>query len=189
MPRWGETWLDIRWEKHTLMDGQRDIRNMAYQLWGTGKPMKQAASSSLRLLLNSLRHGARANTGRYRASFRPDVVYRKDGVHITVGSVVDYAPFVEENASPHWPPPPPIIDWVKQRRLVGKFQNKRTKYSYQGSRARRETEVKQIAFLISRKISVVGTRGDHHVQEVVARVSPVVARIFGEAVDAVLRSK
>lgn len=59
-----------------------------------------------------------------------------------------YLKFIELGTKPHWPPPQPMIEWVKNKKLPTKEST--------GNKSL-PTE-KQLAYLVSRKISEVGTK-------------------------------
>ena len=66
----------------------------------------------------------------------------------------DYWKYVEEGTKPHWPPPSAILRWITIKPVIPRPDKN-------GS----IPTPKQLAFLISRKISEVGTKGTHDLKE------------------------
>ncbi|MGE4334583.1 MAG: hypothetical protein AB7E55_01230 [Pigmentiphaga sp.] len=86
--------------------------------------------------------------GLMRASFSPGhpmtATRFLSASRAAVGSRVHYAIYMDRGTRPHWPPVQPIREWVKRKRIaIG------------------EEQVKQVAFLISRKIARFGIKGRH----------------------------
>ena len=74
----------------------------------------------------------------------------------------DYWKYVEEGTEPHWPPRQAILDWIKIKPVIPRPDD----------RGRIPTP-KQLAFLISRKISREGTEGSHDLQTAEDAVIPM----------------
>ncbi len=74
----------------------------------------------------------------------------------------DYWKYVEEGTEPHWPPRQAILDWIKIKPVIPRPDD----------RGRIPTP-KQLAFLISRKISREGTEGSHDLQTTEDAVIPM----------------
>lgn len=66
----------------------------------------------------------------------------------------EYWKYVEEGTKPHWPPPSAILHWIEVKPVIPR----------PGKDGRIPTP-KQLAFLIGRKISEVGTKGTHDLEE------------------------
>lgn len=66
----------------------------------------------------------------------------------------EYWKYVEEGTKPHWPPPSAILHWITVKPVIPR----------PGKDGRIPTP-KQLAFLIGRKISKVGTEGTHDLKE------------------------
>ena len=66
----------------------------------------------------------------------------------------DYWKYVEEGTKPHWPPPSAILRWITIKPVVPR-----------PDKNGHIPTPKQLAFLISRKISEVGTKGTHDLKE------------------------
>lgn len=89
------------------------------------------------------------------------------GVAGIVGSPQQYALPVELGTKPHFPPLAPLQDWVERKLGVDK------------------SESKQVAFLIARKISRKGTKGQHpfekgmseNSRQVISMIEAAIARI------------
>ena len=67
--------------------------------------------------------------------------------------IQDYWKYVENGTKPHWPPISAIEEWVKVKKLVPTSVNGRV------------PSTKQLAYLIARKISEVGTKGTESLSE------------------------
>ena len=74
----------------------------------------------------------------------------------------DYWKYVEEGTEPHWPPRQAILDWIKIKPVIPRPDDKG-----------RIPTPKQLAFLISRKISREGTEGSHDLQTAEDAVVPM----------------
>jgi hypothetical protein len=78
------------------------------------------------------------NTGRLRASITPAVRVRGNTVEGVVGSNVKYAPFVELNTRPHWPPLAALEVWARRHHTT--------------------------AYVVARAIARRGTYGKHYLE-------------------------
>ena len=74
----------------------------------------------------------------------------------------DYWKYVEEGTEPHWPPRQAILDWIKIKPVIPRPDDKG-----------RIPTPKQLAFLISRKISREGTEGSHDLQTAEDAIIPM----------------
>ena len=68
----------------------------------------------------------------------------------------DYWKYVEEDTKPHWPPVNKILEWISAKPIIPKADD----------RGRIPTP-KQLAYLIGRKISRVGTEGSHDLKDAI----------------------
>lgn len=101
------------------------------------------------------------NTGRLRASITPEVRSESDTVIGVIGSNVTYAPFVEFDTRPHWPPIAALKVWAERHHAN--------------------------AFLVARAISRRGTIGKHYLQKAFdANKSKIEAR-FNKVVEQIAR--
>ena len=73
--------------------------------------------------------------------------------------MADYWKYVEDDTRPHWPPVDKILEWVRIKPVL---PNPDTS-------GKLPTE-KQLAFLISRKISEVGTTGSHDLERTLQEI-------------------
>ena len=73
--------------------------------------------------------------------------------------MADYWKYVEEDTTPHWPPVDKILEWVRIKPVLPNPD----------SSGKLPTE-KQLAFLISRKISEVGTTGSHDLERTLQEI-------------------
>lgn len=92
-----------------------------------------------------------------------------DRVIGAVASPLPYAEYRELGTRPHFPPVEPLEDWVQAKLGIDD-----------------EGERRNVAFLIARKISRVGTKGDGTWQRVADASAPEVERRFVDAIDRVL---
>ena len=83
----------------------------------------------------------------------------------------DYWKYVENGTKPHWPPIDAILKWVKVKHIL-------PSNTYNG---KLPTE-KQLAYLISRKISEKGTEGTHDLRETLQQVNNMFEQRIGEAI-------
>lgn len=81
------------------------------------------------------------NTGNLRDKMPFEVVQRDNVIMGVVGSKIKYAPFVEDDTRPHWPPRRPIIYWAMRKLQL------------------RGTELRAAVRGIQRKIAHHGTKG------------------------------
>ena len=68
----------------------------------------------------------------------------------------EYWKYVEEDTKPHWPPVNKILEWISAKPVIPKPDD----------RGRIPTP-KQLAYLIGRKISRVGTEGSHDLKDAI----------------------
>lgn len=73
--------------------------------------------------------------------------------------MADYWKYVEDDTRPHWPPVDKILEWVRIKPVLPNPD----------SNGKLPTE-KQLAFLISRKISEVGTTGSHDLERTLQEI-------------------
>ena len=83
----------------------------------------------------------------------------------------DYWKYVENDTRPHWPPIDAILKWVKVKKIL-------PSKTYDG---KLPTE-KQLAYLISRKISEKGTTGTHDLRDAMQAVNIQFEQRIGDAV-------
>ena len=96
--------------------------------------------SATRDLLNSVEYQVMFNGVAYEVQLRLE----------------DYWKYVEEDTKPHWPPVNKILEWISAKPIIPKPDD----------RGRIPTP-KQLAFLIGRKISRVGTEGSHDLKDAI----------------------
>lgn len=83
----------------------------------------------------------------------------------------DYWKYVENDTKPHFPPLKAILEWVKVKPVLP------TK-TYNGKLPTQ----KQLAFLIARKISEVGTKGSKDLQQTLQEVNRMYEQRIGDAI-------
>ncbi|HIH45246.1 MAG TPA: hypothetical protein HA257_09340 [Candidatus Methanoperedenaceae archaeon] len=78
-----------------------------------------------------------------------------------IGSEAKYAPFVELDTRPHWPPIEPLVEYahlkLRKRYSIKTFGPR----SYKEAAGAKEDTAEQVGFLLARKISRKGTKGQH----------------------------
>lgn len=84
----------------------------------------------------------------------------------------DYYKWVENDTKPHFPPLSAILEWVKVKPVI-------PSQTYNGKLPTQE----QLAFLIARKISEVGTKGTHDLETARNDMDATLDQILGEAVS------
>lgn len=87
----------------------------------------------------------------------------------------DYWKYVEYNTKPHFPPLQPLEEWVKNKIKLGLLLP--TPYN-----GKLPTE-KQLAFLVARKISKVGTKGTHDLEETLEEINAIYEMKIEEALN------
>ena len=103
--------------------------------------------------------------GGLRGSIASDEQAHSDRVIGMVGSPLNYAVPVELGTRPHFPPLQPLEDWVRAKLDVP------------------DAQVRNVAFLIARKISKVGTQGAHMFEEAFDATADQVEKIFSLGVQ------
>ena len=96
-------------------------------------------------------HPTKENT---LASTVTSEVIVKGTTYEVVLNLQDYWKYVEEGTKPHWPPVDAILHWVQVKPVIPR----------PGADGHIPTQ-KQLAYLIGRKISEVGTKGTHDLKE------------------------
>lgn len=86
--------------------------------------------------------------------------------------LADYWKYVEDDTRPHWPPVDKILEWVRIKPVLPTPL----------SNGKLPTE-KQLAFLISRKISEVGTTGSHDLERTLEEIDQEWEERIEEAID------
>lgn len=105
----------------------------------------------------------------------------------------DYFPYWNDGTEPHWPPLPALEKWVEDKGIVSRPMNIVRKWSWTTKDGQTHTNakevtilptVKQIAFLVGRKISLEGTEGRGGFEEVydnlIGYYEPLIVEAFAE---------
>lgn len=139
--------MPIHTEIRGLKEMQRNLEKAAADLHGS--PVVEAMRDSTLLVERDTKQNlvgyqspsiGGVNTGRLRASITPQVTGNASiELRGVVGSNVTYAPFVEFNTRPHWPPFAALEVWAQRHHTT--------------------------AFLVARAISRRGTIGKHYLQK------------------------
>jgi hypothetical protein len=109
------------------------------------------------------------NTGALRSSIGHEIRGLGAQMEGVVGTSKEYAPFVELDTRPHWPPAAPIQYWAQRKlKLAG-------------------ADLARATFYVRSKIALVGTRGKHMFQQAFddtqARVKEMWSETWSEAVQ------
>ena len=72
----------------------------------------------------------------------------------------DYWKWVEDDTRPHWPPMNKILEWIKAKPVIPRPDANGIKPTQ-----------RQLAYLIGRKISEVGTEGSHDLQSAIDTIN------------------
>ena len=72
----------------------------------------------------------------------------------------DYWKWVEDDTRPHWPPMNKILEWIKAKPVIPRPDANGIKPTQ-----------RQLAYLIGRKISEVGTEGSHDLQNAIDTIN------------------
>lgn len=83
--------------------------------------MKKGLSKSLKVITNQVKVETPVDTGRLRAGMTDEVRDSGNEIIGVVGNVVEYAPFVENGSSPHFPPPAALAKWAKRHGNIPPF--------------------------------------------------------------------
>lgn len=140
----------------------------------SGGPMLEAMKKSTLLVVGTARKEAKSDRGVYRNSITPAVSQNGKRVEGIVGSNLAYAPFAMLDTKPHWPPIAPILAWVRRKRLA------------KGSGKKRSQEERGIAFMIARRISRKGTKGDHALEKGIDQNVNGIVRLLTRAVEKIV---
>ena len=168
----------ISLELRGLKEAQAKAIQVATDLHGA--PLVEAIRDCTLLVTRTGRTEASVDTGRYRASVTPEVRVHGEIVEGMVGSNVAYAPFTVLGSKPHWPPIAAIQAWVHRKGLGGR--------DYGHGRIKRAPEAIEagIAFLIARKISRSGTKGDKSLITAIEQNAPAIYRKIEAAVGGIV---
>lgn len=131
--------------------------------------MRGFMSRATLLLEGEVKKNTPVNTGALRASITHQIKGVGAEMQGIVGTVKQYAPYVETGTRPHWPPPAPIRYWVMRKlRLRG-------------------PALETVTFLVQRAIARRGTRGAQMFQKAFentrAQIAEMWTRTWTEAID------
>lgn len=116
-----------------------------------------------------------ADSGHYTTEYalidsvHTQVVANGTAYDVTI-TLNDYWKYVEYDTRPHFPPVDKLLEWVKIKPIIPK----------PGVDGRVPTQ-EELAYLIGRKISKVGTKGSHDLERVVERTVPWYRERLSEA--------
>lgn len=163
-------------ELKQAIETRRYMEDVVKQLHGG--PMLSAIRDCTLMVQGSAVKIAHVDTGLHRANITPMVWAEGDRVHGTVGTNLDYGPFAILDTKPHWPPISAIQQWVHRKGLGG------TDLGHGRIKRAPAAIERSIAFLIARRISRKGTKGDMSIfkalddnaARIVARINRVITQ-------------
>lgn len=118
----------------------------------------------------SLQKGDRIATGALINSVK--YIYSNRDLMFEISlNLEDYWKYIEYGTRPHFPPVSKILEWVKAKPVLPRPSN-----------GKLPTE-EQLAFLIARKISEVGTEGGHHLSETMDDLNEEISRMVEDALE------
>lgn len=151
-----------------LKETQRNMEKAVRDLHGT--PMLNAMRDAALMVERDAKNNlvgyespsvGGVDTGRLRASITPEVTTHGDTVQGVVGSNVKYAPYVEFDTRPHWPPLAALEVWARRHHTT--------------------------AYLVARAISIRGTIGKHYLQRAFDANKDKIEARLGKAVEGIVR--
>lgn len=102
-----------------------------------------------------------------------EYIIEKDGRQIEVSlQLEEWWKYVEEDTKPHFPPPDAMLKYVKAKPVLPR-QDRNGKLPTPN----------QLAYLIGRKISEVGTTGTHNVRDTVRLINERYEEKIGQAIS------
>lgn len=102
-----------------------------------------------------------------------EYIIEKDDRQIEVSlQLKEWWKYVEEDTKPHFPPPDAMLNYIKAKPILPK-QDKNGKLPTPN----------QLAYLIGRKISEVGTTGTHNVRDTVRLINERYEEKIGQAIS------
>ena len=101
-----------------------------------------------------------------------EYIIEKDGYSISVSiQIADYYKYIESGTKPHWPPVDAMLNYVKVKPILPRPD----------SRGKLPTP-EQLAYLIGRKISQVGTEGTNNFHKTAEQVNEKYLPLIEEAI-------
>jgi hypothetical protein len=145
-----------------------------------GAPFLRAMQQATLLVERTAKKEAKVDRGMHRSKLTPDVTQVGTVTTGIVGSNLAYAPYAVLDTKPHWPPLAPLIEWVHRKGLAGSYSV--TTRRRVGSKSSQYTEDRRVAFIIARKISKRGTKGDMSLIKGIEQNAPRIYTLLGNAV-------
>ena len=145
-------------EVRGLKELQRKTDQMVRDLHGA--PMLNAMRDSTMQVMRLARKNTPVDTGKLQASILPEIRATQNEVMGVVGSNVKYAPYVELDTRPHWPPIAALEVWAARHG--------------------------RSAFYVARLISIKGTKGKHMLENAFKDSEGAINRRFERAVSEVV---
>lgn len=162
--------LNVDVEVKGMIELQNKIEQVVSDMYGP--PVLQAMRDSTLLVEADAKKGlvgyqgpevGGVNTGRLRASITPEVRKLGSVVEGVVGSNVQYAPFVEYDCVPHWPPIAALEDWAHKHGTS--------------------------AYLVAKGISIAGTKGKKFFDKAFNKNRASIKEIFNRALGGIVNKR
>ena len=99
-------------------------------------------------------------------------VVRNDTAYLVTMSVAEHWKWVEWDTRPHWPPPDALLKWITVKPVIPR-----------PLKSGKLPTPKQLAYLIGKKISEVGTKGSLDLTRTVAEVNAKYEPLLAEALQ------
>lgn len=134
----------------------------------TAQDLERFMHAATLYLQSEVQERTPAAHGTLKTSWTNDVERAGENVVGIVGTPLAYATPVELGTRPHFPPVEALLDWVRIKFGVP------------------ESEARNIAFLIARKIASKGTQGAGMLEAAIAAAEPELDRQFTDLLDQLL---
>jgi hypothetical protein len=154
----------------------RDLESFQRDLLAEMLPAMQEAVHITEAAVKDRTPVARGNLA---GSINSQVTSDDNSVTGVVGTNAPYAPWVELDCRPHWPPLAPLIEWARDSHLAGVYSIRTQRRL--GSQADQARQNRALARAVQVKISREGTRGKQMFAEGLAAVLPQIEQIFTRA--------
>lgn len=171
----------------------------------TERVLKDMADAMIQFMRNRLSNNNTNASYALSNSLNYIIETERGAIEVSV-SLEEYWKYVENGTSPHWPPTNKIEEWIKVKPVIPEVRPV-TYHWYTNGRKRGEPKtiynertvnkvptVKQLAYLISRKISINGTKPqpffwssvEDAVQEFEDRLQEAITEDVGEIVNLII---
>lgn len=166
------------------LDERRVLTDKAYF------PLHDAMSEAVQQIEGMAKDDAPVAFGHLRASIGSEVRVTEAAIEgiigtnlgrIKDGKLSGYAQAVELGSRPHWAPLEPLVEWVRVKRLAGRYSI-RTRRRV-GSKAAQRDEDVAVARMIQFKIARHGTKAQPFFYPAINEGWTIAQRLFDKAID------